>query len=53
MMGKFLDQGWVIDGWEPADSGIPGRPPRRYYTLTEEGVRALTDAVTASRPSSK
>lgn len=47
MMSKFLNEGWLIDGWEPAASGTPGRPPRRYYTLTDEGVRALTDAVTA------
>lgn len=36
MLSRMLDQGWLTDGWEdPAQ--IVGRPPRRYYELTDEG----------------
>ena len=39
LLKRLLDEGWVTDGWEPSD--IPGRPPRRYYTLTEAGMVGL------------
>lgn len=35
---RFLDRGWLRDYWE---QGLPhergGRPPRRYYMVTERG----------------
>lgn len=31
--------GWLADGWDPPPTN--GRPPRRYYTLTEAGRREL------------
>ncbi|WP_408010305.1 PadR family transcriptional regulator [Saccharopolyspora terrae] len=40
MLTRMLDQGWMVDGWEDA-STIQGRPPRRYYELTEKGKLEL------------
>lgn len=40
ILGRMLNEGWVTDAWEdPADTG--GRPPRRYYELTRDGLAAL------------
>lgn len=40
ILRRLLDEGWLEDGWEdPATT--EGRPPRRYYTLTELGMREL------------
>jgi PadR family transcriptional regulator PadR len=40
ILRRLLDEGWLEDGWEdPATT--QGRPPRRYYTLTELGIREL------------
>lgn len=41
LLTKLLAQGWLADGWETeADTG-GDRPPRRYYTLTDDGRREL------------
>lgn len=38
MLARLQDEGLVESRWEPAgQSG--GRPPRRYYQLTADGVR--------------
>jgi PadR family transcriptional regulator, regulatory protein PadR len=38
MLARLQDQGVVESQWEPAgQSG--GRPPRRYYQLTADGIR--------------
>jgi PadR family transcriptional regulator PadR len=40
ILARMLAEGWVSDGWEaPGTTG--GRPPRRYYQLTDEGKREL------------
>lgn len=37
ILRRLHENGWVEDGWEdPAE--IEGRPPRRYYTLTPDGL---------------
>lgn len=36
MLTRMLDEGWVTDGWEDPAT-IQGRPPRRYYELTDKG----------------
>jgi PadR family transcriptional regulator PadR len=36
MLTRMLDQGWLTDGWEDPTT-IRGRPPRRYYELTDIG----------------
>lgn len=42
MLGRWLERGWLTDGWEPvAESTKRRKPPRRYYELTEAGKIAL------------
>lgn len=36
ILTRLLDAGWLTDGWEDP-STIEGRPPRRYYELTDRG----------------
>jgi PadR family transcriptional regulator, regulatory protein PadR len=33
---SMLEEGWLSDGWE-TQKEASGRPPRRYYRLTEKG----------------
>lgn len=40
MLTRMLDEGWLADGWEDPTT-IQGRPPRRYYELTDKGRLAL------------
>lgn len=40
MLTRMLDEGWLTDGWEDPAT-IQGRPPRRYYELTNEGKLQL------------
>jgi PadR family transcriptional regulator PadR len=37
LLSRMLLEGWLEDGWEDADPKKKKRPPRRYYTITEEG----------------
>jgi PadR family transcriptional regulator PadR len=53
MLARLEDQGLVTSKWEVESE--PGRPPRKYYQLTGEGVRIarleLAQAsFTAARP---
>lgn len=41
ILGRLLDRGWLEDGWEEAESLKGKRPPRRYYTVTKEGLEEL------------
>lgn len=43
IMWQWLGRGWLEDGWEPEQT--PGRPRRRWYRLTDNGMRALLDLV--------
>jgi PadR family transcriptional regulator, regulatory protein PadR len=36
MLARLQKQGLVSSAWEPAGTG--GRPPRRYYRLTDDGI---------------
>lgn len=39
---RMLEEGWLSDGWEAqVRDGGGGRPPRRYYELTDKGRSAL------------
>jgi PadR family transcriptional regulator PadR len=40
MLTRFLDEGLLQDGWEDPAT-ISGRPPRRYYELTDKGLTVL------------
>lgn len=40
MLARLQDQGLVASEWESRPDGdAEGRPPRKYYQLTAEGVR--------------
>jgi PadR family transcriptional regulator PadR len=56
ILQRMFDEGWLSDGWEEASSsGRRKRPPRRYYKITELGLRelgALPLPVEAARSSS-
>ncbi|MDG6106712.1 PadR family transcriptional regulator [Dactylosporangium aurantiacum] len=41
--------GWVSTRWEEIDAAEAGRPPRRYYRLTAEGVVAARQALAELR----
>lgn len=45
LLNRMLDQGWIEDGWEDPAAIKEKRPPRRYYTVTEEGLIQLGAAV--------
>lgn len=48
ILTRMLDEGWLTDGWEDP-STIQGRPPRRYYELTDEGRLKLGGLLSAAR----
>jgi len=39
MLARLQDQGLVASEWEPVRDDANGRPPRKYYQLTGEGIR--------------
>jgi DNA-binding PadR family transcriptional regulator len=39
ILARLEDAEWVTSEWESMDPAAEGRRPRRYYTLTPEGVR--------------
>jgi PadR family transcriptional regulator, regulatory protein PadR len=40
MLARLQDEGLVTSQWEPPPADGSGRPPRKYYQLTGEGIRA-------------
>lgn len=44
MLQRFLNEGIIQDGWEDPAT-ISGRPPRRYYELTDKGRGMLSGAL--------
>jgi PadR family transcriptional regulator, regulatory protein PadR len=49
LLSRMLRDGWLEDGWEDADPSKKKRPPRRYYTLTNEGRIQLGAVVQEAR----
>lgn len=49
MLARLQQQGLVDAEWEPRQDETGGRPPRKYYRLTGEGIR-VTRAELANRP---
>lgn len=39
MLARLQDEGLVTSEWEAQKEDSAGRPPRKYYRLTGEGVR--------------
>jgi PadR family transcriptional regulator, regulatory protein PadR len=42
ILARFEALGWLASGWEAADPSRVGRPRRRYYRLTTDGLTATT-----------
>lgn len=40
VLGRFHERGYLADGWEEVDPAAK-RPPRRYYTITPNGLSRL------------
>lgn len=39
ILTRLEEAGWLHSNWEIGDPAVLGRPRRRYYTLTAEGVQ--------------
>ncbi len=39
MLARLQDEGLVTAEWEPQREDASGRPPRKYYQLTGDGIR--------------
>ena len=51
ILARLEGVGWLTSRWEDIDPQTEGRPPRRYYRLTAEGVVAARAALAkAYRP---
>ena len=48
MLARLQDQGLVTSEWELVRDDANGRPPRKYYQLTGEGIRELAQAARAT-----
>src|SRR5688572_25758895 len=52
ILARLEGVGWLTSRWEDVDPQAEGRPARRYYRLTADGVQAARAAVArAYRPS--
>ena len=51
ILARLEGYGWLASRWEDVDASAEGRPARRYYTLTADGVQAARAALArAYRP---
>lgn len=51
ILARLEGIGWLTSRWEDVDAGAEGRPARRYYRLTADGVLAARAALArAYRP---
>lgn len=52
ILARLEGYGWLASRWEDLDTSAEGRPARRYYRLTADGVQAARAALArAYRPS--
>ena len=52
ILARLEGYGWLASRWEDVDVSVEGRPARRYYKLTADGVQAARVALArAYRPS--
>lgn|SRR5487761_1984570 len=49
ILRRLLEEGWLTDGWEEHSETL-GRPPRRYYQLTDIGRGELASLAATAPP---
>src|SRR4051812_41946309 len=49
ILTRLQGAGWVVAQWEDIDPAAEGRPARRYYRLTPDGVAAARTELAALR----
>jgi DNA-binding PadR family transcriptional regulator len=49
LLRRLQDAGWVVAKWEQVDPVAVGRPARRYYHLTAEGIERAETALAELR----
>src|SRR5919206_243419 len=49
ILARLEGVGWLTSRWEDIDPQAEGRPPRRYYRLTADGLRAAQSALAGAR----
>ncbi|HNQ07536.1 MAG TPA: helix-turn-helix transcriptional regulator [Tetrasphaera sp.] len=47
MLARLEGVGWLTSDWEDVDASAAGRPRRRYYRLTGEGIHTARAALAA------
>lgn len=50
LLARLRQQGLVESEWEPQQPHAGGRPPRKYYRLTGEGIRVTRLELAKARP---
>src|SRR5690348_1249784 len=51
ILGRLERMGWLESKWEAVEPAAAGRPRRRYYRLSADGVEQAREALTrVSRP---
>jgi DNA-binding PadR family transcriptional regulator len=53
ILARLEGAGWLESRWEAVDATAAGRPARRYYRLTAEGVGAARDGLARAHRSRK
>ena len=48
ILRRLEEAGWIEGSWEEVDPAQVGRPPRRFYRLTGEGVQAARTSLAES-----
>lgn len=48
MLARLEGAGWVESRWEDIEPRDEGRPARRYYRLSQDGLQSARDALAAS-----
>jgi DNA-binding PadR family transcriptional regulator len=45
LLQRLEAAGWLESEWEAIDPAVEGRPQRRYYSLTPEGLQGAREVV--------
>lgn len=50
ILGRLEEHGWLTSRWEELDPSEEGRPRRRYYRLTADGIGMAKAVLTHPAP---